>query len=109
MDPCEKRRVAAIEPVDGGVDHLVGGALHAREIEPLEFAQVEPIVVGVEALGEPPARVEHERADERAGAVPARMEPFGERRLGVCEGGRPVQAQPVPGGIESRHHRRVRR
>ncbi len=48
---------------------LIGGPLRRRQIELLDLAQIELVVVETEALIEAPAAVQDERADERAGLI----------------------------------------
>ena len=61
-----------VHPVERRREDLVAGALHAVEADPLELAEVEVVEVAVETLVEPPAGVDDEGGDERAGPVPRR-------------------------------------
>ena len=99
----------AVEPVERGIHHLVGRPLYRGEVEMLELFQIELVVVDAKALIQPPAAVEHERANERAGLVPVLRERFGQRRLRLAERGGAVQAHAVIRGIEARHDRGMRR
>ena len=110
VDPGEERLLrAALEPGQRSVDHLVGGPLHAAEVEVLVLLQVEAIVVDLEALVEAPPAVEDERADERSRRVALLPQGFGDRLLLRPQRGVSVDAHAVMGRVHARHDRGVRR
>ena len=99
MDPGEKPLLLhLVHPGERRVHYLISRTLHAVEADALEFAEVEVVVVPVEALIEPPARVHHEGGHESAGAVSGIAQHFGER-LGVFWN---VVAAVVPDPVEHR-------
>ena len=75
MDPYEERSSLLVagcrgllEPGEGGVDHGGCGPFRFETLGRPRIAR-DAIVVGIEALGEAVAAIEHERADECSGAV----------------------------------------
>ena len=99
VDPGEEPFLLhPVHPVERRLEDLVPGALHAVEADPLELAEVEVVEVAVESLVEPPAGVDDEGGDERAGPVPRRAQRLGER-FGVLPH---VVAAVVPYSIEHR-------
>ena len=68
-----------VQPADRRVHHLVARPLDRSKVQMFELLHVELIVVGAEALIEPPASVEHEGTDERARLVPVARECLGQR------------------------------
>ena len=99
MDPGEKPLfLHFIHPGERRVHYLISRTLHAVEADALELAEVEVVVVPVEALIEPPARVHHEGGHEPARAVSGIAQHFGER-LGVFWH---VVAAVVPDPVEHR-------
>ena len=66
MDPGEERPgLAFVQPTERGIEDLIGGPLNRREVQLLDLAHIELVVVRAEALIESPAAVENESPNER--------------------------------------------
>ena len=108
MDPAEEARCAgAIEPGERLVGDLVARPVDAAERQRLVLAQIEVVEIGVEALVQPPPRIEHVGADEGARREPAALEHPGERRLARVEEEAAVVPDTVFGWKLAREERRV--
>src|SRR6185369_8985754 len=82
MNPREEGLPAClIDPRQRLVYDLVAGPLDGAERDRSRFAEIELVVVGVEALVEPPLRIEDVGGDEGTGTIAARFQHFGEREL----------------------------
>ena len=119
MDPREPRlirgRGRGRYPVAGELRHAVRGPFRKGKRHRSRVA-AHRVVVRVESAREAEPRVEHERADERAGAVPGVVQKRGERRRAGGERGGAVVADAVRrrceagknGRVGRQRHRRVR-
>ena len=66
MDPGEERPgLAFVQPTERGIEDLIRGPLNRREVQLLDLAHIELVVIRAEALIESPAAVENESPDER--------------------------------------------
>ncbi len=114
VHPGEERLIVSgislAEPGQGLVDHLGARPLdgvHARCV--LEPGEVEVVEEAVEALADPPARVEHEGADEAAGAETRGGEQLGQGHGLFLEIEAAVVAHAVGRRVGAGHQRGVRR
>ena len=87
-----------LEPLDRLVDNQVAGTLSRGR----GSGRRGDVAVGVEALRETPVRLQDDGADERPRLEPARLQPFGERR--VCGSQRRVGV--VANGVRRRQQSR---
>src|SRR3954471_15641036 len=86
MDPPEKAlRPDTVEPRDGLVGNFVAGAVDAAQRERLILAQIEVVEIGLKPLGDSPLVIEDVSADESTGAESRRLQPLGNRRLGLVK------------------------
>src|SRR5438128_7081495 len=110
MHPGEERlRARFLEPFERGVDDLICRTPYSGEIEPLVLPEFEGIVVVLKTLGESPASVEDEGADERSCSVAFCGEPLSEGDIAVGERRLAVDAHAVRRRIKAGHDRGVRR
>ncbi len=95
VDPEEERPLVVLpEPGKGPVHDLAAGPFRLQN-HGLARSALDLVVVDLEAVGEAEAAVEHEGADEGAGAEPLAGEHGGESRLVAREGARAVVAQSM--------------
>ena len=111
MNPGEEALVAVLaEPCERAIDHVRPPPLdhvHGRRVRKL--VEIELVEVAIEALRDPPASIEHERADESAGAIPVLLQDLGERALIVAKVEAAVVADAMPAGKRAGHERGMRR
>ncbi len=82
VNPGKERRALGFpNPRQGLVHHLVGRPLDRAERKAALRAEIEVVHVRIEALIDPPLRVEDVSGDERTGAVAALLEDLGQRHL----------------------------
>ena len=86
-----------LQPRHRVVDDFVGAPGDVAERDRPVLRDVELVDVGVESLVEAPLRIEHERADERAGAVIPRPSALGERHVPGIEDVAAVVTHAVEG------------
>src|SRR5712691_2843817 len=80
MHPRQKRTlVRATEPVESRVDYCVAAALRFERRRRVVGIALDRVVVHLESALETEAMVEHERPDERRGAVAAPGKESGQR------------------------------
>src|SRR5262249_18812064 len=79
----QKERCARLfrQPVKGRVGDDVPGPLHLIEVRLIETAEFEAVVVEVEAVIEPEARIQHCRTDHRPGVITMLLQNRGQRGL----------------------------
>ena len=99
VDPQQQRLVGPLREVSNSP---VGSLLRCPLGPSLPF-----VVVEVEPARQAESLREHEGRDERRGPVPSLLQPFGGERMRFIQEPR-VLVDAVPGGVEARHHRRVR-
>ena len=107
MHPCEERRSirgCRLYPCGGRLDHIFGSPLGG-----VPALLAVPIVVHVEAARETEARVEDERPDKRAGAVPGGFQHGREGRKRRPEPEQSIRAHAVHRRRNGGENRRVGR
>ena len=109
VDPGEELlRLHALEPLEREVHHLVALLLDGAEVHDLVLRQVEAVGVVVEALADPPLRVQHPGPDEGARRPATLPQALGERRQLLLDEEAAVVADTVPRRDEPGEDRRVR-
>ena len=110
MNPGEEARVRRpVEPGQGCVGNVAGGALDLTEGHAGRATQIEIVEVVVEALSRAPLRVENERTHEAAGAKTRRLELLGQDVARLVEIEAPVVPHAVTGRVVTGEDRRVSR
>ncbi len=110
MDPREERlSLRAVDPRQRLVDDFICRPLDRRERHAARLAEIELVVIRVEALVDAPLGVEHVGADEPARAVAARLQRLGEGELLRPEEEAAVVAHAVLRRKLAREHARVHR
>ena len=110
MDPGEEARVRGlVEPRQRGVRDLARRPFDLVQRQPHGVAQFEVVEVVVEALGDAPLGVEHERPDEAAGAQTLVPQDLGQNDVLVAQIESAVVPDPVSRRELSGEDRRMRR
>jgi hypothetical protein len=109
VDPCEELAVLdALQPAEGVVHHLVPPLLDRAQRHHLELAELEPVGILVEALPQPPSRLQHPGSHECARRPAGLLEAFRQRDALLGHEEAAVVAHSVMRRHQSRVHGGVR-